>query len=106
MKADFTKVATTLTGEEVTQPKDPKDPNGEQIGVVLKDVVAASLLAPSAQESTPTPKEILAKYTLANKVTNAKGAITITKEQASLIEIAVCKNYTPLLAGQICKMLE
>jgi len=95
MKIDLTTKLTTLKGEPI------KTDNGEI--VTLTDVLTNSLLVdkPSTQV-----KEMLKKFSLATKISNAKDVVEITAEEATMIKELLPIAYKTLVVGQVWSLLD
>lgn len=76
--------------------------------VIASDLVATALLTPY-QDEQPTTDEKNARFLLAeriNKAHNEQVEAVVTSEEATLIKLLIGKMYTPLIVGQLVRLIE
>jgi len=72
--------------------------------VVMKSLLVAALMGSNPSEKDVSGDEKFKRYELAQKV-NAGGNIDLTPEEIVLLKKLVGVSYTPLVVGQVYKIL-
>ena len=128
MKLNFNVQLTNLNGAPLVQRvPDPAggfqtnedgsqmvDENGKALvkiidqDVIASDLVCTALLTPYADEQTTT-EEKNTRFLLAERINKARNEgtdVVISTEEATLIKLLIGKTYTPLVVGQLVRIIE
>ena len=98
---DFTTPMLQLDGKPVL------DKDGG--GISLSSIVENALLSPYTDEAALAGEEKIKRYLLATKVHDAANTHqqpVFTSDEVTLIKKLVAKSYTPLIVGQVWKLLD
>jgi len=91
MNIDFSRVLKDLDG---------KDLNG---GTALREFCVNSLIAENKSKSVD---EAVRRYNLAKDIKVAEKELNVEAKDITLIKESIAAAYPPIIAGQVCLMLE
>jgi hypothetical protein len=99
MKIDVTKLLTQYDGTPI------KDRNhkGEMVDVEVRQALISALIHPV---ETDKPIDKFNKDVLARKIFGAENEVELTAEEAVLLKERVGEYYTPLVVGQLWRLLD
>jgi len=97
MKIDTTVALTDLKGEQI------KNNKGE---VLFSQTVMVDSLLATHQGETPTGKEKFERYELAKKISDAKGTVEISAEEATKLKDMIAKSWAPIVVGRMYELIE
>lgn len=101
-------------GVETNEDGTPKVVDGAVVpktidqNVIASDLVCTALLTPY-QDEQPSTEEKNARFLLAeriNKAHNDETDTVLSTEEAALVKVLIGKMYTPLIVGQIVRLIE
>lgn len=104
MKVNFSQEIKTIEGETLQRAKAVGD-KVEQVPATLKWAVVEALLAP-AQSEDLTGEEKAQRYELALKIQGSAGELDVSVDDVSLIKKLCDAQFTPLVVGQVRRMLD
>lgn len=99
------------TNEDGSQKLDEKGaaiPKTIDQDVIASDLIYTTPLTPYHDEQ-PSTQEKNERFLLAeriNKARNENTDVTVSSEEASLIKLLIGKQYTPLVVGQLVRIIE
>jgi len=95
-----------LLGKELLDLEGKAIPSQPGKLATVRGVCIEALLATYNDEAQLAGEEKLKRWELAVKIKNAVDPVEITVEETSLIKLLVGKAYSPLVVGQVWKILE
>lgn len=104
MKINFSQEIKTIEGDTLLRPKQVGD-KIEQVPALLKWAVVEALLAPQQSEDL-TGEQKAQRYELALKIQAAEGELEVSVDDVSLIKSLTDAQFTPLVVGQVRRMLD
>ena len=99
---------TNENGSQMLDEKGAGVPKTIDQPVMASDLVCTALLTPY-QDEQPTTDEKNARFVLAERVNKARNDdtdVNISIEEAALVKLLIGKQYTPLVVGQLVRILE
>ena len=99
---------TNEDGSQMLDEKGAGVPKTIDQPVMASELVCTALLTPY-QDEQPTTDEKNARFVLAERVNKARNDdtdVNISIEEAALVKLLIGKQYTPLVVGQLVRILE
>lgn len=88
------------------QPFTEQDGTPEKVPTTLKRICVNALLASYSDESNLTGEQKLSRFDLAKKISDSKGDLKLTANEAQLLKTMILKGMPIVIAGQAIPLIE
>jgi hypothetical protein len=99
---DFNQRLYQIDGQPFTE----QDGSPEKSPTTLKHICVNALLATYPDESTLAGEQKLSRFDLAKKISDAKGDLKLTANEAQLLKTLILKAMPIVVAGQAVPLIE